>query len=114
KSRRFPSVQVVVPALWSARDRPFCPAPSRVMLPLQFVVPDPSIVPADHDVRPLTLTVSDPVSVPFDSVRVATLIVSPLEKSAVPPETSRLVPTLVTVPVKCAAPEGTFVAPVTL
>ena len=92
---------IVVPAVLSARevvsDRWLDPVSERP--PFVFVVPASPIVPPVQLVRPDTVTVSVPRSVPPETVSVTGVIVSPLEKFAVPAPTTRALPMLVTVAV---------------
>jgi len=90
---------VVVPLVVRTREnvRDFVLAPVIEIPPFAFVVPASRIAPDVQVVRPDTVIVSVPRSVPPETVSVVGVIVSPLEKFAVPPLTTRELPTLVTV-----------------
>jgi len=92
-------VQVAVPAVASTREseRLLRPDPVSAIPPFAFVVPASVIVPPAQVVRPDTLIESVPRSVPADISSVAGVIVSPLERFAVPALTTRALPMLVTV-----------------
>jgi hypothetical protein len=108
----------VVPAAFRIREevRSLTDVPLNEIPPFAFVVPAPDITPEVQVVRPDTVTVSVPDSVPPENDSVVVLIASPLLKFATPEETVSELPTLDTVPaeLKLAVPPLTVVALVAL
>ena len=95
-------VQVVVPAVWRIREplTLLAVAPLIFKGPFVFVVPVPVIVPPVHVEAPEIVTVSVPCKVPPDIDSVVELIASPLEKFAIPPDTTIALPAFETAPAR--------------
>ena len=106
---------VAVPLLTSVRAFMILEPLGKLIPPLALSVELPLSVPTDQVKTPLTLIVSVPVRVPAEKLNELVLIVPPLEKFNVPPDTVSG-PTLVITAVasKFAVPELAVVPPVTL